>query len=165
MWEIKFQERSSKNHVIHKVNFMVITKVERLMLPNILQSVQELHYLESLWNCLSINTSFMNMGSLVPDIILWGFKGWQSRPFLQKLSKFGGSYLPHHWSDLLKILDLVLWVPKQRYMYIPSFNKIWDGRVFTHWVIWHRMTQDYYVHHFRSLVLWNKYMGNIYIPS
>ena len=24
---IKFQERSSKNHVIHKVNFMVITKV------------------------------------------------------------------------------------------------------------------------------------------
>ena len=28
MWEIKFQERSSKNHVIHKVNFMVITKVK-----------------------------------------------------------------------------------------------------------------------------------------
>ena len=25
MWMIKFQERSSKNHVIHKVNFMVIT--------------------------------------------------------------------------------------------------------------------------------------------
>ena len=46
MWEIKFQERSSKNHVIHKVNFMVITKVERLMLPNILQSEQELH----IWN-------------------------------------------------------------------------------------------------------------------
>ena len=43
MWEITFQERSSKNHVIHKVNFMVITKVERLMLPNILQSEQELH--------------------------------------------------------------------------------------------------------------------------
>ena len=43
MWEIKFQERSSKNHVIHKVNFMVITKVKRLMLPNILQSEQELH--------------------------------------------------------------------------------------------------------------------------
>ena len=46
MWEIKFQERSSKNHVIHKVNFMVITKVKRLMLPNILQSEQELH----IWN-------------------------------------------------------------------------------------------------------------------
>ena len=40
MWEIKFQERSSKNPVIHKVNFMVITKVERLMLPNILKSEQ-----------------------------------------------------------------------------------------------------------------------------
>ena len=46
MWEIKFQERSSKNHVIHKVNFMVITKVNRLLLPNILQSEQELH----IWN-------------------------------------------------------------------------------------------------------------------
>ena len=41
MWMIKFQERSSKNHVIHKVNFMVITKVIRLMLPNIVQSEQE----------------------------------------------------------------------------------------------------------------------------
>ena len=36
MWMIKFQERSYKNHVIHKVNVMVITKVKRLMLPNIL---------------------------------------------------------------------------------------------------------------------------------
>ena len=43
MWEIKFQERSSKNHAIHKVNFMVIIKVNRLMLQNILQSEQELH--------------------------------------------------------------------------------------------------------------------------
>ena len=34
MWMIKFQERSSKNQVIHKVNFMVITKV-RLMLPTL----------------------------------------------------------------------------------------------------------------------------------
>ena len=42
MREFKFQERSSKKYVIHKVNFMVITKVERLMLPNILQSEQEL---------------------------------------------------------------------------------------------------------------------------
>ena len=41
MWMIKFQERSSKNHVIHKVNFMVITKVIRLMFPNIVQSGQE----------------------------------------------------------------------------------------------------------------------------
>ena len=46
MWVIKFQERSSRNHVIHKVNFMVITKVKRLMLPNILQSEQEWH----IWN-------------------------------------------------------------------------------------------------------------------
>ena len=42
MWMIKFQERSSKNHVIHKVNFMVITKVIRLMLPNILQSEHDI---------------------------------------------------------------------------------------------------------------------------
>ena len=41
MWMIKFQERSSKNHMIHKVNFMVITKVIRLMFPNIVQSEQE----------------------------------------------------------------------------------------------------------------------------
>ena len=41
MWMIKFKERSSKNHVIHKVNFMVITKVIRLMFPNIVQSGQE----------------------------------------------------------------------------------------------------------------------------
>ena len=53
----------------------------------------------------------MNIGSLVPEIR--GFKGWQPRTFLQKLSKFGGPYLPHHWSDWPKILDLVLWVPKQ----------------------------------------------------
>ena len=32
---------------------------------------------------------------------------------MQKLSTFGGPYLPHHWSDWPKILDLVLWVPKQ----------------------------------------------------
>ena len=69
MWEIKFQERSSKNHVIHKVNFMITTKVKRLMLPNILQSEQEWH-LESLLNCLSINIRFMNIGSLFPKI--WG---------------------------------------------------------------------------------------------
>ena len=53
----------------------------------------------------------MNIGSLVPEIR--GFKGWQPRPFLPKLSKFGGPYLPHHWSDWPKIWDLVLWVPKQ----------------------------------------------------
>ena len=49
-------------------------------------------YLESLSNCLSINTSFMNIGSLVPEII--GFKCWQPRPFLQKFSKFGGAISP-----------------------------------------------------------------------
>ena len=32
---------------------------------------------------------------------------------LAKLSKFGGPYLPHHWSDWPKLLDLVLRVPKQ----------------------------------------------------
>ena len=32
---IKFQERSSKNHVIHKVNVMVITKVIRLIFPKL----------------------------------------------------------------------------------------------------------------------------------
>ena len=69
MWMIKFQERSSKNHVIHKVNFMVITKVKRLMLPNILQSeLVRMTYLESLSNCLPINTSFIYIGSLIPEI-------------------------------------------------------------------------------------------------
>ena len=53
----------------------------------------------------------MNIGSLVPEIR--GFKGWQPHPFLQKLSKFGGPYLPHDWPDWPKILDLVLRVPKQ----------------------------------------------------
>ena len=33
--------------------------------------------------------------------------------FFPKLAKFGGPYLPHHWSDWPKIGDLVLWVPKQ----------------------------------------------------
>ena len=41
MLMIKFQERSSRNHVIHKVNFMVKTKVKRLMLQNIVQSEKE----------------------------------------------------------------------------------------------------------------------------
>jgi len=40
MSEIKFQERSSQGHVIHTVNFNVITKVKRSMYPNILQSEQ-----------------------------------------------------------------------------------------------------------------------------
>ena len=52
---------------------------------------------------------------------VWGFKGWQPRTFLPKLSKFGGPYLPHHWSDWPKILDLVLWVPKQ-HVYQVSFK-------------------------------------------
>ena len=43
---------------------------------------------------------------------LW-FKGWQPNPFLPKLSMFGVLYLQHHWSDWPKILDWVLWVPKQ----------------------------------------------------
>ena len=40
MWEVKFQERSSQGRVIHKVNFNAVTKVQRLMYPNILQSEQ-----------------------------------------------------------------------------------------------------------------------------
>ena len=65
---IKFQERSSKNHMIHKVNFMVITKVIRLMFPNIVQSELRMTYLESLSNCLSTNTSYINIGSIIPEI-------------------------------------------------------------------------------------------------
>ena len=87
-------------------------------------------YLESLSNCLSINTSSMTIGSLVHDI--WGFKGWQPRPFLPKLSHFGGPYLPHHWSDWPKILDLVLWVPNQHVCQVSlksetvGFNSLGD---------------------------------------
>ena len=62
MWEIKFQERSSKNHVIHKVSFMVVTKVKRLMLPNIIQSVQELH----IWNPCEIACPS------IPVLWIWG---------------------------------------------------------------------------------------------
>ena len=64
----------------------------------------------------------MNIGSLFPDICaICGFKGWQPHPFLQKLSKFGGPYIPHHWSDWPTILDLVLWVPK-RHVYQVSLK-------------------------------------------
>ena len=33
--------------------------------------------------------------------------------FAETLKVWGGPYLPHHWSDWPKLLDLVLWVPKQ----------------------------------------------------
>ena len=33
--------------------------------------------------------------------------------FAETLKVLGGAYLPHHWSDWPKIVDLVLWVPKQ----------------------------------------------------
>ena len=137
MWETKFQERSSKNHVIHKVNFMVITKVKRLVLPNMLQSEQELH----IWNPCQVaypsTPVFMNIGSLVPEI--WGFKGWQPCPFLPKLSKFGGG---GHISHTTGPIDLKFWIwccgfPNNMY---TKFH--WNLRRsgLTHWVIWHRMT-------------------------
>ena len=34
-------------------------------------------------------------------------------PIFAETLKVWGSHLPHHWSDWPKILDLVLWVPKQ----------------------------------------------------
>ena len=55
-----------------------------------------------------------------------------ARPFLPKLSKFGGPYLPHHWSDWPKILDLVLRVPKQHVYQVSlksemvGFNSLGD---------------------------------------
>ena len=131
MWETKFQERSSKNHVIHKVNFMVITKVKRLVLPNMLQSEQELHILNPcqvaypstpvLW---ILGHSFLRYeGSKV---------GNRARFCRNSQSLGGGAYLPHHWSDWPKILDLVLWVPKQHVYQVSlksetvGFNSLGD---------------------------------------
>ena len=34
-------------------------------------------------------------------------------PVFAETLKVWGPYLPHHWSDWPKILDFVLWVPKQ----------------------------------------------------
>ena len=34
-------------------------------------------------------------------------------PVFAETLKVWGPYLPHHWSDWSKMLDLVLWVPKQ----------------------------------------------------
>ena len=51
---------------------------------------------------------------------------------MRKLSKFGGPYLPHHWSDWPKIVDLVLWVPKQHVYQVSlksetvGFNSLGD---------------------------------------
>ena len=53
-------------------------------------------------------------------------------PFLPKISKLGGPYLPHHWSDWPNILDLVLWVPKQHVYQVSlksetvGFNSLGD---------------------------------------
>ena len=70
---IKFQERSSKNHVIH-VNFI---HVIRLMLPNILQSCQ-----------IAVHQySFMNIGSNMRAKVGNGARFC--------LSKFGGLRLCH----------------------------------------------------------------------
>ena len=99
MWMMKSQEKSSKNHVIHKVNFMVITKVIRLMLPNIVQSEQEWHILNPCQiACPSIPV--MNTGSFIPEI--WGFKGWQPCPFCRNSQSLGGPYLLYHWWAILR---------------------------------------------------------------
>ena len=89
---------------------MVITKVERLMLPNILQSEQVLH----IWNpCQIACPSIPVLWILGHSFLRYeGSKVGNHARFCRN-SKFGGPYLPHHWSDWPKILDLVLWVPKQ----------------------------------------------------
>ena len=69
MWEIKFRGSSSQGHVIHKVNFKVIEKVKRSMHSNMFQSRNYVMTdLDSLSNYLSINTNFMKIGQIAPEI-------------------------------------------------------------------------------------------------
>ena len=52
--------------------------------------------------------------------------------FAETLKFGGGAYLPHHWSDWPKMLDLVLWVPKQHVYQVSlksetvGFNSLGD---------------------------------------
>ena len=112
MWEITFQERSSKNNVIHKFNAMVITKVNRLMLQKILQSEQELH----IWNSILVRLpvhQYQFYEYCVTRSCDMRIQRLATVPVFAKTIKVGGAYLPHHWSDWPKIVDVVLWVRKQ----------------------------------------------------
>ena len=50
---------------------------------------------------------------IYPYKSLKGLKVGNRTRFCRNSQSLGGPYLPHHWSDWPKILDLVLWVPKQ----------------------------------------------------
>ena len=103
MWVIKFQERSSKNHVIHKVNFMVITKVNRLMLPNILQSEQELH----IWNPCQIASPYIPVLWILGHSFLRyeGSKVGNRAHFCRKSQSLGG-----HISHITGPIGLKFWI-------------------------------------------------------
>ena len=53
-------------------------------------------------------------------------------PVFAETLKVWGPYLPHHWSDWPKILDLVLWVPNQHVCQVSlksetvGFNSLGD---------------------------------------
>ena len=68
------------------------------------------------------NTNFVKIGPVVPEI--QGFKGRRPRPFLPKISKFGGSYLANPWPDWPKIWDLVLWDHTQQVYQVLSKSKM-----------------------------------------
>ena len=78
--------------------------------------------LESSLNSLSINTSFVKIDLVVPEIR--GVKGRWPHPFLPKISKFGGPYLPNPSPDWPKIWDLVLWDHTQQVHQVSSKSKM-----------------------------------------
>ena len=89
MLEIKFRGSSSQGHVIHKVNFKVVGKVQRsicLIIRKIMTA------LDSLSNYLSNNTNFMEIGLMVPEIC--GLKVRRPRPGINPRGVLGGKFPP-----------------------------------------------------------------------
>ena len=70
---------------------------------------------------LSNNTSFVKIDLVVPEIR--GVKGRWPHPFLPKISKFGGPYLPNPSPDWPKIFDLVLWDHTQQIHQVSPESK------------------------------------------
>ena len=66
-----------------------------------------------IWFQAGVNNRIRNTGGQIQFILA---------PVFAETLKVWGPYLPHHWSDWPKILDLVLRVPKQ--LVYPGFIKI-----------------------------------------
>ena len=139
MWEIKFQERSSKNRVIHKVNVMVITKVERLMLPNILQSEQVLH----IWNpCQIACPSIPVLWILGHSFLRYeGSKVGNHARFCRNSQSLGGGHISHTTGPIgLKFWIWCCGFPNNMYTKFHSNLRRSGLNFLLFWVIWHGMT-------------------------